>query len=403
MKDKLYYENPYTKMFEAAVVEAGQEENGQPFVVLNRTSFYPTGGGQPCDLGTVNDIQVIDVEEIEDRIHHRLSAPLPAGTKQITGQIDWQRRFDHMQQHTGQHILSASFVELFDAHTIAFHLGRERVTIDLNIADLTEEMVERTEGLANRVVFDNLPITARFVNQDELASMPLRKPPTVTENIRVVIIPDFDYNPCGGTHPARTAEVGSVKILGWERHRGSVRVEFICGLRVTEELGKKHVILRSLSQQLSSNEAELPDKVARLLAERDSLQYTLHQKEKMLLEAEAKQLLAQAETIGSIRLVAAVFTDRSMQELQSLGQQLTALDVNTVALLVSSGTKMQLVFTRSSDVNVPMNNLLKETLLLIDGKGGGNTQTAQGGGVCASVSPQELLDYAVKMLRFQEL
>ncbi|MCK9906041.1 alanyl-tRNA editing protein, partial [Frankia sp. Cpl3] len=154
------------------------------YVVLAETSFYPTGGGQPCDLGTLNEIEVIDVEEVNGQIRHRLAQPLPVDAGPVTGQIDWRRRFDHMQQHTGQHILSASFDELFGASTVAFHLGSERVTIDIAASELTVEMADLAEALANRIVFENRPIVARFVEQNELASYPLRKAPTVAENIR---------------------------------------------------------------------------------------------------------------------------------------------------------------------------------------------------------------------------
>ncbi|MGG3492671.1 alanyl-tRNA editing protein, partial [Brevibacillus choshinensis] len=202
MKDRLYYQDAYTQQFSAEVMTRGTEGDGTPFVVLSQTAFYPTGGGQPSDQGLLGEVRVIDVEEVDGEIHHRLSEPLPEPLAQVEGRIDWERRFDHMQQHAGQHILSASFLEVADAETVAFHLGKERVTIDVRLDELTAEVWEAVEQRANQIVLENRPISARFVDDEELATLPLKKQPTVTENIRVVIIPEFDYNPCGGTHPA---------------------------------------------------------------------------------------------------------------------------------------------------------------------------------------------------------
>jgi alanyl-tRNA synthetase len=383
MNDRLYYEDVYTRTFTARIERRGIEQDGTPYVVLNRTAFYPTGGGQPCDGGTLHGTEVIHVEEVEGEVRHHLRAPLPDDVLEVTGEIDWQRRFDHMQQHAGQHILSASFVEVCQAETVAFHLGRERVTIDVQLAELTDHLVDQVEQMANRIVFENHPIQARFVDEAELAAMPLRKQSTVTENIRVVIIPDFDYNPCGGTHPARTGEVGPIKILGWERHRGNIRVEFVCGFRALAEFSRKQRVLRQLTRQLSSSETELTEQIVRLIHERNELQQVLQQKEKQLLAVEAAQLLAEAEPMNGIRVVQAVFAERTMQDLQQLAQQITSMSPEAVVLLAADNAKLQLVFARGEAVGTAMNQLLKETLPLIDGKGGGNPMIAQGGGANA--------------------
>jgi alanyl-tRNA synthetase len=302
-----------------------------------------------------------------------------------------------MQQHAGQHILSASFVEMYQAETVAFHLGRERVTIDVQLDELTQEMAERVERLANRIVWENRPIEARFVTDEELTAMPLRKRPSVTENIRVVIIPDFDYNPCGGTHPARTGEVGPINILGWERHRGNIRVEFVCGLRALDEFSRRQRVLRALTRQLSASEAELPEQVNRLLTERDELKSALQDAEKKLMEGEARELLAAAATIGDIRLVQAAYRHRTIQYLQQLAHQLTALSPEVIVLLANESEKLQLVFARGAAVGMEMNRLLKETLPLIDGKGGGSPAIAQGGGT-NSRSAEEVLAYACELV-----
>jgi len=302
-----------------------------------------------------------------------------------------------MQQHAGQHILSASFVEVLGAETVAFHLGRDYVTIDVRLDELSIQQAEQVEALANRIVLENRPIEARFVTDAELALMPLCKQPTVSENIRVVIIPDFDYNPCGGTHPARTGEVGPIKIIGWERHRGNIRVTFLCGWRALADYSRKHLLLRELTRTLSAGEPELAEQVQRLVTEREQLKAALEEKETQLLEGEAQSLLAQAVPLSDVRLVKAVWAGRSMQQLQQLAKLVTAQAADAVCLFAAEGDKLQILFARGEQVALPMNQLLKDTLPLIDGKGGGNPALAQGGG--APILPAEaVLAHACRLL-----
>ncbi len=393
MKGRLYYDNPRLRSFAASVIERGVEADGGPYVVLNETAFYPTGGGQPCDLGTLNGIEVVDVEEVDGQIRHRLARPLPADVSEVEGTIDWERRFDHMQQHAGQHILSAAFEHLYDVATVGFHMGRETVTIDLATSALEEEQADAAETLANRVVFENRDIDARFVDPAELASLPLRKPPTVRENIRIVTIRDFDYSPCGGTHPERTGEVGPIKILGWQRCKGQIRLEFVCGWRALNAMSQKQRILQAISRQLTVGEAELADQVARLASERKEAERLLAEAHGQLLSYEAERLLAESVLVSGMRVVAAAFHERPMPQLQRLAQQIASGDPAAVALLASGGTKTQVVFARRADVSVEMNRLLRETLAPVNGKGGGNPQIAQGG-ADGSVAPADVLGLA---------
>ncbi|GED31865.1 DHHA1 domain-containing protein [Brevibacillus centrosporus] len=398
MKDRLYYQDAYVKTFTAEVTKRGVEENGTPYVVLSQTAFYPTGGGQPSDHGHLGETRVIDVEEVDGEVRHRLASPIPEETVQLEGSIDWERRFDHMQQHAGQHILSAAFLEVVGAETVAFHLGKERVTIDVRLDELTPEVWEAVEQRANQIVLENRPISARFVDDEELATLPLKKQPTVTENIRVVIIPEFDYNPCGGTHPAHTGEVGMIKILGWERHRGNIRLEFICGWRALRDYTRKQSMVREVSKLLMTSDAELVAQTERLVAERDALKQSLVEKERLLLEVEVRQHLAQADQLGGVRLLEMTFSDRSIQQLQQFAHQAVAQEPNVVCLLAATGEKLQLVFARGAEVNVAVNQLIKDTLPLIDGKGGGNAAMAQGGGQPTRPA-QEVLDHAKQLLK----
>ncbi|RAT94736.1 DHHA1 domain-containing protein [Brevibacillus sp. Leaf182] len=398
MDDRLYYQDAYTRTFSAQVTRGGVEQDGTPYVVLNQTAFYPTGGGQPSDLGVLGEICVVDVEEVDGEIRHRLEAPLSESIAEVTGHIDWDRRFDHMQQHAGQHILSASFLEVVQAETVAFHLGKERVTIDVRLDELTADVWETVEKRANQIVLENHPIIARFVDDEELATMPLKKQPTVTENIRVVMIPDFDYNPCGGTHPARTGEVGMIKILGWERHRGNIRLEFICGWRALRDYNQKQAVVRDTAKLLATNEGELIAQTERLLAERDALKAKLADVDKQLLEVEVNQQLSAASQLGHSRLIMRTFTDKTIQELQQFSQLATALAPDAICLLAATTEdKMQVVFARGQEVNVAINQVLKETLPVINGKGGGNPAMAQGGGQSA-VDAEEVLLHARKLL-----
>ncbi|MGE7274329.1 alanyl-tRNA editing protein [Brevibacillus panacihumi] len=397
MKDRLYYQDVYQQSFTAAITKRGAEADGTPYVVLSQTAFYPTGGGQPADHGFLGEVRVIDAEEIDGEIRHRLEEQLPESWEQVNGQIDWERRFDHMQQHAGQHILSASFREVADAETVAFHLGSERVTIDVRLDELTPDVWEKVERRANQIILENHPIIARFVDEDEWKALPLHKLPTVTQDIRLVIIPDFDYNPCGGTHPSRTGEVGLIKILGWERHRGNVRLEFLCGWRAMREYTVKQQRISDAVRLLGTNEAELGTELERLLAERDALKQALHEKERLLLAEEVRQALVEATPIGAYRLLQKSFADRTIQQLQQFAQQVNTQATDVISLLATTGEKRQLVFSRGQDVPVAMNQLMKEVLPAIDGKGGGSPTIAQGGGQ-ANLAAEEVLSLARQKL-----
>lgn len=251
-------------------------------------------GGQPHDTGTLNHIKVVNVEEINGEIRHFVEKPISEQNIDVTGVIDWERRFDHMQQHSGQHILSAAFEELFGYRTVSFHLGKEVLTIDLDIEELSEQKAMEAEKLANQIILENRPIETKWVTERELSKYPLRKQPSVTENIRLVIIPDFDYNGCGGTHPHSTGQVGAIKILDWERQRKRIRVQFVCGNRVLKQLGKKQKVIRELNALLNASEEEIITAASRLLDHAKETEKSLEEARENLLHYEAKELLEKA-------------------------------------------------------------------------------------------------------------
>ena len=192
MQSKLYYQDPYIQTFSAQILKQESDETGKNYIILNQTAFYPTGGGQPHDTGRIADRAVIDVEEVNGEIRHYLDAPLRVADSNVTCTIDWERRFDHMQQHAGQHILSAAFDHLFGYKTVGFHMGTENLTIDLATEELTKEEAQKAEELANKIILENRPIETKWVTEEELSQYELRKETKVKEDIRLVIIPDFD-------------------------------------------------------------------------------------------------------------------------------------------------------------------------------------------------------------------
>ncbi len=376
LKDRLYYTNPYRKSFTAQIMKAAQNTEGNHYVVLDNTTFYPTGGGQPHDTGTLNGIAVLNVEEVDDEIRHVLAERLDSMTE-VEGVIDWGRRFDHMQQHAGQHILSAAFVELFAFPTVSFHLGKEIVSIDLDVGDVSPEQLDTTEKLANEVILENRLIEIKWITEDELHHYPLRKQLAVTDEIRLVIIPDYDYNGCGGTHPSSTGQVSVLKILSTEKHRGKVRVHFVCGGRVLRQLHRKNQELAETSRLLSAPNDGVADAVQKLLETNHSLENSLADAQEELLAFEAKALLRQQEQ----GIVKALFTGRTVQQLQKLARLLVAEADEIIVLLVTeSDNRLQFVAARGASVETSMKQVSSAALPLINGKGGGNESFVQGGG-----------------------
>ncbi|RSD28261.1 alanyl-tRNA editing protein [Mesobacillus subterraneus] len=376
MEQKLYYQDAYMKSFTAELLKQEHDEDGRLYVVLSQTAFYPTGGGQPFDTGTLNAVKVVDVEETGGEIRHYIDAKLEESTE-IEGEIDWERRFDHMQQHAGQHILSAAFEDLFGYKTVSFHLGKETLTIDLETESLSAHEAQAAEELANQIILENRPILTKWVNSEEVRRYKLRKELSVTEDIRLVIIPEFDYNGCGGTHPDSTGQVTSLKILGWERQKKMVRIEFVCGRRVLEQLGKKHTVLQELTALLNAPEQDMADAVKRMLEQRKELDKMIEESREQLLRYEAAELV----DAGTGMIVSKVFQNRTIQELQKLARLLVSQAEDRVFLLAAENEdKLQFVFARGKQAEADLKRWNKEALAIIDGKGGGNDFLVQGGG-----------------------
>ncbi len=387
MKELLYYQDVMLREFDATIVGKGTDEVGRHYVVLSNTAFYPTGGGQPHDTGTLDAIEVVDVEKINDEIRHYIQGDLSTLEGVVHGKLNWARRFDHMQQHAGQHILTAAFVELFNAQTVSFHLGSEHVTIDIATDTLTEQQLAAAEARANDIILENRPIQTTWITENELANYNLRKEVAVTGDIRLVIIPDFDYNGCGGTHPVSTGQVSAIKILGTEKMKGNVRVSFVCGQRVLSELAMRKKVLADVARQLSVPEVEAATALSKILVSQKNNERALAAAKEELLAYEAKALVA-----GSENVVAAAFNQRTMQELQKIARIIVIDNPDVTALLASENEgKLQFVAAKGKNVAKSMKVIAEKVLPLINGKGGGSDQMVQGGGEC-TISKEELLD-----------
>lgn len=374
--ERLYNDDPYLKEFDAKVIEVIPYEDRYG-IVLDRTAFYPEGGGQPFDTGQLNNIDVLQVVERDGDILHIINEPLRA--EEVKGIVNWQRRFDLMQQHTGQHILSECFEKLMNGSTDSFHLGKDIVSIEINIESFSERDAERIENMANNVIYSNLPVTAKVVTDEELKSLPLRKQPKVNENIRIVEIMDFDYSPCGGTHVRTTGEIGIIKIKSWEKCKGGIRFTFVCGNRALKDYSLQNTLIKALIERLSVRDIDIPDAFDKVLSDLKNTQKQLSITTQELIKYEADKLIKESPVTGGVRLVSRILDGRSINDAKLLAQHL-ALFPGTVVLMACRNENAQVIFTRSEDVDIDMNKIIKAVFPIIEGKGGGNSRTAQGGG-----------------------
>jgi alanyl-tRNA synthetase len=380
----LYYHDSYLTEFTATVLE-GRARGDKHAVVLDRTAFYPTSGGQPHDTGMLGSARVLEVEEDEDGfVLHILDSSLPQGP--ISGRIDWERRFDHMQQHTGQHILSQAFLKVAQAPTVSFHLGQESCTIDIELAQPDAALMQEAEEQASRVVFEDRPVHVLNVDRSELAALGVRKESQREGILRVIDVADFDRSPCGGTHVRRTGEIGMISVLDFERYKGGTRVEFACGTRVLRTLRKDHEVLKILGKFHSTHPYELPRLVEKLQEERSTLARENSRLEERILIMEAFELTNMAEGKGGKAFVKRRYSDRTIESVKLLAQKIAAIP-GAVAILGLAQNGAQVVVAKSVDVPGNCGAAIKEIAARLGGKGGGRPELAQAGGI-----PESALD-----------
>lgn len=385
MTDRLYYHDSFLYDFDAEVRDVA--ETPRPAVILDRTAFYPTSGGQVFDTGVISTedakLKVTEVADTEDgRIVHYLEAPLKdikPGTR-IHGQIDATRRRDHMQQHSGQHVLSAAFVRLFDMPTVSFHMADDYCSIDLDTTNLAKDQLEQAERLANEIIFENRPVDIRFVTRDEAGKLGLRKlPPAERDELRIIDIRDWDVSACGGTHVSQTGQIGCILLRKVEKVRQGYRVEFVAGQRAVATARHDFATLTETAALFSAHIYDVPQQAAKALDAIKSLRKQSEQSQEELAEAQAAAILAETSESGGRKLVVRTFSDREMNSLKLLAQKLVRLAPNVVVLLGSAAAQPSLVFAQSAGQPFDMGALMKQIMTRFAGRGGGSKDMAQGG------------------------
>lgn len=389
LTERLYYNDSHLIEFEARVVDVTERVSGWTAVVLDRTAFYPTGGGQPSDTGTLSGSRVVEcIDDGERGVLHVVQGLAPARDAIVSGRVDWLRRLDHMQQHTGQHILSQAFINLFNAPTKSFRVLETTCEIDVELNNPSTETIERAVELANNVVWEDRTITIHNVSSEEAAAMPLRKEPAREGELRLIEIEGFDLTPCGGTHAYRTGEVGMIAMRSWERAKGLTRIEFVAGVRALADYRKANRAARDVAALFSTGRDDAAQNAAQLLEENKELHRQVRLLEEVAAGVEADRLLASAVVQpDGTRVVSHVFDSGDSQSLSHSAEFLKKLahalmnKPRTIALLASRDKDAaRLIFARSTDAPGDMNALMREACKLLDGRGGGKPEMAQGGG-----------------------
>lgn len=392
MTERLYYHDPFLYEFEGKITEVvpASEINGRHGVFLDRTAFYPTSGGQVHDTGWISmgdsasaaRLRVSEVVETEDgRVVHYIEADKPPERGiLIRGTIDPERRRDHMHQHSGQHVLSAAFVRLFNVPTVSFHMGDDSCSIDLDAPNLTLRQLEQVEQLANEVVQENRPVEIKFATQDEAQTLGMRKPPRADkEQLRLIDIQDFDLSACGGTHVRGTGQIGCILLRKFEKVRQGWRVEFVCGQRAVKTSRRDYTTLTEAAALFSAHIWDVPEQVRKSLEEQRAARKNAENLLEEIAELQAVRLLAETSSDSGRKTIVRVFADRDLAFIRLLAQKLTRLETNVVALLASTSGQASLVFAQSKGMPFDMGALLKHVMAGLGGRGGGSKDMAQGG------------------------
>ncbi|MDD8015583.1 MAG: alanine--tRNA ligase-related protein [Acidobacteriota bacterium] len=362
---RLYFDDAYRTDFEAKII-ARTERGGKPAVILDATCFYPEAGGQPADRGTLNGVDVADVVEDGERILHVLDVEI--SSDEVRGRVDGRRRFDHMQQHSGQHILSQAFIEILRGETRSFHMGEDVSTLEIGIANVSDESLDRVERRANEVVFEDRPVKFSFVPQEEIGNVPLRRPPKVEGIIRVVEVEGFDFSACGGTHCRRTGEIGLIKVLGWERIRGNLRFTFVCGGRALSVFQVRNRIVRGLIGQFNVRDRDLPAAVERISSDLKEAKRRTRKLEESLAVHESAEFMAKADE-GIIR---AVLADRSPEAVRALALNIIRRGNYVVLFGWTAGSQGRVLLAASEGSGLDLRMIIPEIQKIAPVKGGGS-------------------------------
>lgn len=395
--EKLYYKDQYIKEFVAEIIDI-KELDGKYHIQLDKTAFFPGGGGQFADIGSIENLEVIEVYEENGIVYHVLEKK-PIKIHKVKCLIDWQRRQDGMHQHFAQHVLSGCFFKLFNANTVSFHLGREISTVDIK-GYLETEQIREVEKMANDIISDNLDVEFLVPNKRELKKMNLRRDlPNTSEDIRIVKISDLDINACCGVHPKSTIDLRMIKIKRWEKHKQATRIEFLAGKRAINDSLDKDRFATEICRYLSSNEEEAISSIKNL---REQYKELLNEKKKMeedIAKYQMKEMIDTSEKIGIVSVVKKIYDNENIKYVQKVVSKIVENE-NTIALMViRNNDRANVIFAASKNISdINMNNLLKDAITLIDGKGGGNINSAQGAGKNNS-NVEMMVEYAFNKIR----
>ncbi|CEO32839.1 alanyl-tRNA synthetase [[Clostridium] sordellii] len=390
--EKLYYKDQYIKEFTAEVVDI-KEKDSKFYVELDKTAFFPGGGGQFCDTGKIDNHDVIDVCEENGTIYH-ITTTKPIKIHKVKCLIDWEKREDGMNQHFGQHVLSGCFFKLFNANTVGFHLGREFSTVDIN-GFLTEEQIRKAEEYANEIIKNDIEVEFLTPERKQLKKLGLRRDlPNTNEQIRVVKIGDLDINACCGVHPKSTLSLRMIKIKKYEKCRNATRIEFLAGKRAVDDSLKNDRYLTEICRYLSSTEKEAISGIKSLHNKLEEIMYTNKKLEEKISKYQIKEMIEEADKIGEISLIKKIYENENVKYISKMASKLVELD-NVVALIaLKNDDKSNFVFASSKNIsNLNMSELIKDAITLVDGRGGGSQFLAQGGGK-DNGNIESLLNYA---------
>ncbi len=370
MSTKLYYESSYTRDWQTQITKKIEKDH-EFFVTLEQTAFYPYGGGQPCDIGYINGIAVLDVFTEDDEVIHKVER-LPE-TLNVTCTLDWKRRFDHMQHHSGQHLLSAVCLDLLQARTVSFHLGIDDVTIDVDQYEITAEQLLEIEREVNKQIYQNRKIHSYIVTKEQLMEIPVVKMPKVTENIRIVEIEGIEYNACGGTHVSRTGEIGLIKLYKTEKLKDVTRIHFKCGYRALHDYQESLTILGTLSEKFNTGRKDILDRLEKWEQDRKQLQSRVEMLQEQNDDYLAKELLTKIE--GNV--LTHIFEEKPLKQMQKLAAKLGS--EHHLIVLFASISENKVLLSQSGSHSISCGGFFKEHLGRFKGKGGGNNQSAQAG------------------------
>ena len=396
---KIYYEDQYKKEF-VAEVEAIEEIDDKYHVKLNETAFFPGGGGQQNDLGFIEKIPVVDVYEKNGEVYHVLEKKL-IKIHRVKCSIDWARRLDGMQHHLGQHVLSGCFYQLFNANTVSVHVGKEIATVDIQ-GILTEEQIRQAEIKANDCIRENIKVEMLTPTKSELKKIKIRRDlPNTNEEIRIVKIGDLDINACCGVHPSSTLDLGIIKIKKWQKHKGNTRIEYLVGNRAFNDYLKVDNFSNDICKYLSCGKDDVINTINNLSNHIKELSDENKSLNIKLSDYQIVEMLESSEKIKDISIIKNIYKDTDMKNLIKLADRITERSKAIVLFALVQDDKANMIFKSSAQVkDVSMNDLLKDAISLIDGRGGGSHNQAQGGGKNNS-NLKSAMEYAVMKINKQ--